>query len=542
MCGIFAYITRNNKNSEKFENSEWLSNISKKIKHRGPDNTSTLSFKVDNTFFYLSFHRLSIVNSSENGNQPFVYHHKLQKIILLCNGEIYNHKELIEKYNLSSTGSDCHCIIELYLKFGIHKTLEVIQNEYAFILIDINEYVNSYKIYCSRDRFGIRPLFYSFQDDTFIASSELKSVNPFYTGNVFPPRQYCVLNNLQNIQFFKYYGLDQFPYNNHMISDSSEISEKIRNILTNSVKDRLQADENIQIGCLLSGGLDSSLISAICSKIMKTNGVKLRTFSIGFKNSEDLKYAKLVSEYIDSEHTEVLITPQDALDQIDNIIYTLETYDITTIRASIFQYLICKYIKENTNIKVLLVGDGSDELFNGYKYNYFNDDPIKAHYDTIDLLNNIHYYDVLRCDRGVSSNGLECRAPFLSTELVEYILKIDPNLRMPNNHKIEKFILREAFKDEFILPYNVLFRKKEAFSDGVSDSTSDKYWFEIIKEYVENKEFISKKYEHLSPISKESEYYRYMFEIMFPKNEMILQKYWMPKFVENKTDPSAKTL
>jgi len=157
-------------------------------------------------------------------------------------------------------------------------------------------------------------------------------------------------------------------------------------------------------------------------------------------------------------------------------------------------------------------------------------------------LNNIHYYDVLRCDRGVSSNGLECRAPFLSTELVEYILKIDPNLRMPNNHKIEKFILREAFKDEFILPYNVLFRKKEAFSDGVSDSTSDKYWFEIIKEYVENKEFISKKYEHLSPISKESEYYRYMFEIMFPKNEMILQKYWMPKFVENKTDPSAKTL
>ena len=542
MCGIFAYICKKNNNSYPID-KESIKNASHKIKHRGPDNSIIKEFNLHSFYIYVEFHRLAIVESSEIGNQPFVIQSAMTKYVLLCNGEIYNHKKLVEEHKLSKNQSDCYCILELYIKYGIQKTLDLIENEFAFVILEINEYTDSVKIMSSRDKFGIRPLFYNFKNDTLIVASEIKSIHPLMEDvKIFPPRQYMTCKNLNNLSFQKYYDINKFIYSDNMISDESFIFNNIQKLLIKSVEERLQSDINIEIGCLLSGGLDSSLVSSIASKFMKKNGKILKTFSIGFENSEDLKYAKIVADHIGSDHHEIIISKETALETIKHIVYILETYDITTIRASIFQYLISKFVKENTNIKVLLNGDGSDELFNGYLYNYLNKDVVHAHDDTIRLLQNIHVYDVLRSDRGISSNGLESRCPFLSTELVEFVLKVDPNLRIPiKDERIEKYILRKSFENTEYLPNEVLFRTKMAFSDAISNKVSEKFWFQDIQEYIETIEINIKNFEYLSPISKESLYYRILFENYFPNNEKILNQFWMPKFTKA-NDPSATIL
>lgn len=536
MCGIFVYISKN------AHCLDVLNENSDKIKHRGPDKTSLKIFKTQSFYIYTKFHRLSIIQSTDKGDQPFIIEKALTKYVLLCNGEIYNYKKLVQEHDLTKDQSDCYCILELYLKYGIQKTLDLIDNEFAFVILEINEYSDSVKIITSRDKFGIRPLFYNFKNDTLIISSELKSINKIINDvKIFPPRQYMVCKNLNNLSFVKYYDLHKFIYDEKMISDQDFIYDKIKNILINSVQERLQSDESIEIGCLLSGGLDSSLVSSIACSILKKNGKNLKTFSIGFENSEDLKYAKIVADHIGSDHTELIVSKETALNTISEVVYILETYDITTIRASTFQYLISKYIKENTNIKILINGDGSDEIFSGYFYNYFNKDNQNAHDDTIRLLNNIHIYDVLRSDRGISYNGMESRCPFLCTELVEFILKVHPKLRIPiKNEKIEKYILRKAFENSDYLPQEVLFRNKTAFSDGISNSKTN-YWYQDIQEYIEKMNIQDKKFTYMPPISKESLYYRILFDKYFPNNEKILNHYWMPNFIDA-NDPSAKTL
>ena len=537
MCGIFIYISKYPYYSQKLETE------SDKIKHRGPDNATVKCFELNSFYIYTKFHRLSIIETSNKGNQPFIIEKGMTKYVLLCNGEIYNHKKLVDEHELTKNMSDCYCILELYIKYGIQKTLQLIENEFAFVILEINEYANSVKIVASRDKFGIRPLFYNFKNDTLIIASELKSINKLLDDvKVFPPRQYMTCKNLNNLSFQKYYDLNKFTYSENMISDESYIFDNIKNLLINSVEERLQSDENIEIGLLLSGGLDSSLVASIACNYMKQKGKKLKTFSIGFENSEDLKFAKIVANHINSEHYEIIISKETALNTIKDIVYILETYDITTIRASVFQYLVSKYVKENTNVKVLLNGDGSDEIFNGYLYNYFNKDVIDAHNDTIRLLQNIHIYDVLRSDRGISSNGLESRCPFLSTELVEFVLKVDPKLRIPiKDERIEKYILRKSFENTEYLPNEVLFRTKMAFSDAVSNKVSEKFWFQDVQDHIETIEINIKNFEYLSPISKESLYYRILFENYFPNNEKILTNYWMPKFIASK-DPSATIL
>lgn len=537
MCGIFVYISKYPYYIEKLETE------SDKIKHRGPDNTIVKCFELNSFYIYTKFHRLSIIETSNKGDQPFIIEKGMTKYVLLCNGEIYNHKKLVDEHELTTNMSDCYCILELYIKFGIQKTLHLIENEFAFVILEINEYSDSVKIVASRDKFGIRPLFYNFKDDTLIIASELKSINKLLEDvKVFPPRQYMTCKNLNNLSFQKYYNLNKFTHSENMISDESYIIDNIQKLLIKSVEERLQSDDDIEIGCLLSGGLDSSLVSSIASKFFKKRGKKLKTFSIGFENSEDLKYAKLVAEHIDSDHYQIVIDKEIALNTIKDIVYILETYDITTIRASIFQYLVSKYIKEHTNVKILLNGDGSDELFNGYLYNYFNQDPIESHNDTIRLLQNIHLYDVLRSDRGISFNGLESRCPFLQTELVEFVLKIDPKLRIPvKDKRIEKYILRKSFEKTNYLPNEVLFRTKMAFSDAVSNKISEKYWFEDVQEYINKLDIGKKEFNYLPPISKESLYYRLLFENYFPNNDKILNEFWMPRFTKS-NDPSAITL
>ena len=556
MCGIYAFITRNPYFIDRFflkketdiKNSKyddypnnWIDTLSNLNQKRGPDNTKMLEFRFNNTYFYIAFHRLKIVQSDKTGDQPFVIEKNNKRYILICNGEIYNYKSLVKQFQLSENQSDCYCILELFIEFGLDRTMQLIEGEFCFVLLELDLKSLDFKIYSSRDLFGIRALHYGFTEETMVFGSELKSINPLTIGHVFPPRNYFYSHNLQSFSFRYYYNLATFPHKLEMHNDENEIYRNLNRLLRQAVEKRLQCDDHIEIGCLLSGGLDSSLVSAITAEFLRKRNIRLKTFSIGFENSEDLKYAKVVADFIGSEHYEIVKTEQDFLNEIENVIYVTETYDITTIRASVGQYLACKYVKENTNVKILLIGDGSDELFNGYKYNYLNKDPIAAHYDTLRLLTEIHLYDVLRSDRGISSNGIEGRVPFLDKELVEYVLNVDSKLRMPvKGERMEKYILRKAFDNDNLLPQEVLWRRKEAFSDAVSN-VKTKLWYQVIQDWVETLHFENKRYDYLKPVDKESEYYRYVFEQFFPNNYVILSHYWLPRWV-NVKNPSARII
>ena len=326
-----------------------------------------------------------------------------------------------------------------------------------------------------------------------------------------------------------------------------------RMLLTNSVIDRLQSDR--EVGCLLSGGLDSSLIASIAAKELSIHGQKLRTFSIGMQGSPDVKYAKIVAHHIGSIHTNFEIPPEEWVNSIKEVIRISETFDITTIRATTGQYLISKKIAETTNIKVLLIGDGSDEATGGYLYFHKAPNPMALHFETQRLLHWIHYYDVLRADRGIASNGLEARVPFLSHEFINFYFQIDPILRMPRPHTLstgqtniyEKYLLRKSFEGTNILPECVLWRKKEAFSDGVSSESNS--WYKIIQETSNNLisddklELAKTKYKgYVIPHTKEALYYHEIFDEFYPNQNHTIPYYWMPKWIENANDPSARTL
>ena len=266
----------------------------------------------------------------------------------------------------------------------------------------------------------------------------------------------------------------------HLIKHSEEqIKENIRNLLVSSVDKRLMSDR--PIGCLLSGGLDSSLISALVARNYEP--YKLNTFSIGMKGSTDLKYAKMAAEHIKTNHHNIELTTEDFLNAIEETIYVIESYDITTVRASVGNYLVGKYIKENTDCKVIYNGDGSEEIMGSYLWLGNIDNETDFYKENYKLLTEIYYYDVLRSDRSISDNGLEARVPFLDKTFVNYVMSIPPKYKMFNDGKMEKQILRDAFNKTNLLPKEVLYRKKEAFSDGVS--STEKLWFQIIQEKLE---------------------------------------------------------
>ena len=527
MCGISGYISESDKYSK---NDDILENI----KHRGPDSNNTIKFKHQDFNILLKFFRLAIIDI-ENGIQPFVYENVNRKVYILCNGEIYNYKKIISEYKFD-TKSDCHVILDLYLKVGIVDTLKLLDGEFAFVLLDISD--NDFTIYFCRDRFGIRPLFYNLDDDGFCFSSELKGLVS-KKGQQVEPRKIHKLNmitkNMVSIDYYtiekKYYDDIDINYNSHAL---------IRSSLIMSVKDRLNSER--PIGCLLSGGLDSSLIAGIASKLLKEENKKLHTFSIGMDNdSPDIEYARKVSKYIDSIHHEVIIPVEKWIESLPNVIKQIETYDVTTIRATTGQYLLAKWISENTDIKVLLNGDGSDEICSGYIYFYNAPDVSSSHNENITLLNEIHKYDVLRVDRGISAFGLEARVPFLAHYFVDLYLSIDKNLRNPiKNVRMEKDLLRKSFINGNIIPEEVLLRKKEAFSDGVS--SHKKSWFEYIQEYVDTQVSDIEFEKHINNFpSKEAYWYKKIFDETYP-NSGIKFDYWMPKWCDIKNEPSARVL
>jgi asparagine synthase (glutamine-hydrolysing) len=519
MCGIFAILYSKRNNSDIKVNVETLTK-------RGPDRTKEI-VDVDK-IFHLVFHRLCINDVSENGDQPFT--NKGESIFVMCNGEIFNYQALVKKYNLElSSQSDCEIILRLYEKKLINKeTIKEFNGDFAFLIYD--KFQN--KVILSRDRIGVRPLFYGFtKDNDFVVSSEIKAMSmcdeihhvlPGTITTYFQEKG----RNVNNELYFEV--LNRITY--------SKPCQNLRNLLINSVKLRLLSDR--PIGCLLSGGLDSSIVSSILCKLLGPKNV--RTYSIGMEGSLDLLYAKKVADFLGTKHTEVLFTPEEGLKAIPEVIYHLESYDITTIRASVGMYLLGKYISENTNDKVIFSGEGSDEILCGYLYFHYAPTPRYAHEESLRLISELYKYDVLRADRCISSHGLELRVPFLDPNVVNFCTTIHGELKAPNG-RIEKEILRDQFRGD--LPDEVLWRRKDGFSDGVSSKT--KSWYEYIKEFVEkevgNEEFLNS---NSKEVSKEAYYYKKIYNYFFPYYPKPIDYYWMPKWIKgiDQSNPSGRIL
>ena len=522
MCGILAYFgTTLTKNQ--------ISPHFNKIKYRGPDNSQINTH--DNHQLY--FHRLSIMGLDDVSNQPLNLK-QYPSLSLICNGELYNYNKLTDNFNFSlETNSDCEIILHLYNKFGIEKTLNLLDGVFMFALYDSNQKI----LICARDPFGVRPGFMGVRkNNEYLIASEAKAISDICDDvKPFPPGHYW----LSETDSFKSYYQYEYP----KTSDNEESILDNTNILLNrAVEKRMMSDR--EIGCLLSGGLDSSLICSLVKKYY--TGKKLSTFSIGMEGSIDLEYATKVAQYLNTSHHNVLLNEDDFFRAIEEVIYKIESFDITTVRASVGNYLVSKYIKENSDCIVIFNGDGSDEVCCGYQY--FSKAPSEEDMkiENYKLLQNIYLFDVLRSDRSISSNGLEPRTPFLDKDFVSYYMSIPYQYKTFNNDDIiEKRILRQAFSSDNLLPNEVLWRKKCAFSDGVSNIKNS--WHNIIKSKIDqlitDSEFEkeAKKIHHCTPITKESYYYRKIYNQIFEKHQKLIPYFWLPNWT-NTMDPSAREL
>jgi asparagine synthase (glutamine-hydrolysing) len=531
MCGIWAFI-----NPTGYD-IKMLYDDFMKIKHRGPDFSSFQNYQN----LIIGFHRLSIMDLSFISNQPYTLRDENRTIVFVCNGEIYNYKNLIKNYDLPiNTKSDCMTIPQLYMKLSYNNFLELfideIKGEFSFLLFEFNNLNKLQKLVVGRDAIGVRPLYYSeptFDNQPLIFSSEIKGCASYnYEVKEFPPGNIMLLNfdNNNDKLIFNFNNLYTQDQKKKYLTED-ELLMNVKNSVIDSISRRLDSDQPMAF--LLSGGVDSSLIASLGSKL---SGKKIRTFCCGMNDGSDLKYARLVAEHIGSEHTEVIFTPEEALETINDVIYTTETWDTTTIRASVGQYLVSKYISQNTDAKVLFVGEGPDEVCSSYLFNYYAPDTELIHPTAIDYVKEIHYYDIKRCDRCISRWGLEARVALLDPEFIEAYWNIPSNERHPKTRGIEKWWLRKAFAYENLLPEQVLWRKKEAFSDGVSGT--EKSWFQIIQEHIKEKYNMDEK-----------EYYKQKFIEFFGNNRVnIIPHYWQPKWnkdgieVLNYVDPSARTL
>ncbi len=492
---------------------------------RGPDMSRFIKLKDG----YLGFHRLAIMGLHEEGMQPFHLH----KRYLVCNGEIYGFrpiKEELKKEYTFESDSDCEILLPLYEKYGVDM-FKMLDAEFALIIYDEEDD----KFIAARDPIGIRPLYFGYTKSGKIAfASEpknlvtlVKEIMPFPPGHYYKDGKFICYRDITEVK--------------KVSNDDLETTcKKIKEKLIKGIEKRLDADA--PLGFLLSGGLDSSLVCAVSSKILEK---KIKTFAVGMKTDAiDLKYAKQVADFIGSEHTEIIITKEDVLNSLEEVIKILGTYDITTIRASMGMYLICKAIHETTDIRVLLTGEISDELF-GYKYTDFAPSADEFQKESVKRVRELHMYDVLRADRCISVNSLEARVPFGDLDFVSYVMSIDPKMKM-NSYNMGKYLLRHAFEDTKCLPDNILFRDKAAFSDAVGHSLVND-----LKDYAESyytdEEYEQKikQYDYAIPFTKESLLYREIFEKYYKGQAKMVVDFWMPnKSWEgcNVNDPSARVL
>ena len=567
MCGIFAY----------FGNHISISQIEKefqKTKMRGPD-FSHLQWVREG--WLLGFHRLKIVDTSDAGNQPM----RREDCYLICNGEIYNHQELRtgvlqdlgevgevgDEETIFRSQSDCEVLPFAYRSWGIERLVSEIDGVFSMIIYDEEED----RVIIARDRFGVRPLFWGWNNhNELLVASEAKSivhlveqVSPFLPGHFWTGSCSGTTSNFLQGTLQTYYQplYKTVTNNNNVTTTLTDVLANIRDLFTKAVHKRLMSDR--PVGCLLSGGLDSSLVSSLVAREFKKRGKgTLQTFSVGLPGSPDLDYADLVAQKIGSKHHRVELPVEKWLSAIPEVIYAIESYDVTSVRASVGNWLIGKWIHENTDIVVVYNGDGSDEQ-SGYLY--LGNAPTVQEFqeDICRLLREIYQFDVLRSDRSISSQwGLESRTPFLDRDFVDYYMGMVPTAwktygklgakvnhhgktQTPEGRGIveEKWLLRKAFESEDLLPSEVLWRKKEAFSDGCS-STKDS-WHDIIQKEVETK-ISDGDFSNLAgnysprPINKEALYYRQIYESHFGVNRLV-DHYWLPKWTQTR-DPSAREL
>lgn len=491
---------------------------------RGPDMQRFESFDGG----ILGFERLAIMGLTEAGMQPF----NLGKNKVVCNGEVYLFRPLKEELSKDYTfqsESDCEILLPMYDKYGTDMFVKL-DAEFACVIYDDARK----SLVAARDPIGIRPLFYGYpKDGEIIFASEAKNlvglcdkIYPFPPGHYYADGKFVCYRDMTEVS--------------KVITDDVEtICANIKEKLVKGIEKRLDADA--PLGFLLSGGLDSSLVCAVSQKILNK---PIKTFAIGMSTDAiDLKYAKEVADYIGSDHQEIIITKEDVIAALPDVVHLLGTFDITTIRASIGMYLICKAIHEQTDVRVLMTGEISDELF-GYKYTDFAPSPQAFQEEAAKRIRELYMYDVLRADRCISVNSIEARVPFGDLDFVQYVMAIDPAKKM-NVYGKGKYLLRHAFVGDY-LPESILMREKAAFSDAVGHSMVD-----YLKAYAEGcyseEEFEAgcKKYSHATPFTKESLLYRDIFEKFYPGQGEMIVDFWMPnKEWEgcNVNDPSARVL
>ncbi|MFI3283961.1 MAG: asparagine synthase B [Erysipelotrichaceae bacterium] len=517
MCSIMGVTS-------KFVDLSILKESFERSLSRGPDMSRIMDVGEGTLFF----HRLAIMGLNEEGMQPFTY----GKDAVVCNGELYGFREvkevLAKKYHFHSE-SDCEIILPMYYEYGVDM-FKMLDAEFAMILYDDQRKT----IIAARDPIGIRPLFYGYSKDGAICfASEARNLVDFSEKIIpFPPGHYYLEG-----EFIAY--CDLTSVNSYINDDVETACHKIKELLLKGIEKRLDADA--PLGFLLSGGLDSSLVCAAATKMLDK---PIRTFSIGMKKDAiDLQYAKEVAEYIHSQHQEVIITSEEVLKALDEVIYALATYDITTIRASMGMYLICKAIHQNTDVRVLLTGEISDELF-GYKYTDFAPSDEAFQQESKKRIDELYMYDVLRADRCISAHSIEARVPFGDLDFVKYVMALNPAIKR-NHYGMGKYLLRHAFEGD-LLPHSILYREKAAFSDAVGHSLVDD-----LKEYAQtmytDEQFneLKKQYSFAQPFTKESLLYREIFEKHYPNQAHMIVDFWMP----NKEwegcdvdDPSARVL
>ncbi len=569
MCGIWALIG----GLELPEAKEYV----KKLKGRGPE-----SIKLDTIpGGYLGFTRLAINGLNEGGMQPFSF----EGIQWICNGEIYNARQLSEDYGIPMrSGSDCEVLGPLYKIFRDQGNLpgffRCLDGVFAIVLYDSE----TKQLVWGRDPYGVRPLFAAWKsnaagDDVLRSlnglrdfasltmdlvlhdgalqglclASERKAIPEDYKYSIqFRPGSYAYLKVPDLSSYYEGHYHSTPWLKNPLLTPASPrgfdaAAEAVRFALEEAVKKRMMTER--PVAALLSGGIDSSLIASLVQKNLRAlNLPALKTFSIGMPGSTDLAYAKKVADWIGSDHTEVLLTADDFFAAIPDVVRDIESYDITSVRASVGNWLVSKAIREHCDCKVVFNGDGSDELFGSYLY-FFNAPSDQAFEDEVErLLNELCYYDVLRSDRSISSHGLEPRTPFLDKQFVATCRSVATCWRRPVKGKqMEKYLLRKAFDDGVTLPSEVLWRQKEAFSDGVS--SKEKSWYQEIQERVEKVVGDDWKYkaveiDYLTPFTAEGYYYRSLYERFYGPVSAItaIPAFWMPRWSPGATDPSARTL
>lgn len=519
MCGILAIIG-------KGKDEGLVRQLSKRMSHRGPDESDLY---VTEQGYILSHERLSIIDLN-TGRQPI---QGTSTAWMVHNGEIYNHQNLrdtVLKHHTFRTTSDSEVIVHLYEEFG-YDFCDKLDGMFAFVVINGDDFI------AARDPLGIKPLYYGLDERGRIYfASEMKAIaDQCQTLSTFPPGYYYT----PKTGFVKYYK-PQWEDTSKAIAETD--LGAIRASLTQAVEKRLMSD--VPVGVLLSGGLDSSLTSSIAARLLEGSGKKLHSFSIGLDGTApDAVAARKVADFLGTQHHEIHFTIEQGIEILDKLIWHLETYDVTSIRASTPMYFLSKAIRD-TGVKVVLSGEGADEVFGGYLY--FRNAPSPADFqkETVDRVQKLHTADLLRADKSTMAHGLEARVPFLDKAFLELAIKIKPEEKQPKTYNgIEKYILRKAFDtpDKPYLPDEVLWRQKEQFSDGVGYS-----WIDTLIEYcstkVTDEEFdkAEERFLYNTPTTKEAYYYRTIFYKHFPQASAAQTvRKWIPKWQEN-TDPSGR--